>query len=152
MDVQATAIDNTRALLKSHLAASALNRVHFLHESHAQFPSSIAPGSIKLIVYNFGYLPGGDKTLTTRVETSLESVNNAQALLLPGGAISLTCYPGHEEGALEEKALLDYCSNLDPRQWSCCHHRWINRRRSPSFLFIQKCCRDESNKKVSKTL
>ena len=138
MDIQAIAIDKTRILLKDKLTSSALGRIHFLHASHIQFPSSIAPESVKLIVYNFGYLPGGDKTLTTLVNTSLESLRNALALLTAGGAISLTCYPGHEEGALEEKALLDFCADLDPRQWSCCHHRWVNRRRSPSLLFIQK--------------
>jgi Putative rRNA methylase len=100
---------------------------------HAELPLQIAE-PVKLAVYNLGYLPGSDKALTTRLETTLTSVER----FLPKvtGAISITCYPGHDEGAREEEALLEWAAKLPSNRWSVCHHRWLNRARSPSLLFI----------------
>lgn len=89
---------------------------------------------VRLVVYNLGYLPGGDKQVTTRVESTLLSVE--KFLPLVTGAISITCYPGHEEGAREEAALLEWAATLPSDHWSICHHRWLNRARSPSLLMF----------------
>lgn len=137
-DVQAAAVESTKQLLKQELAEDVQNRIQVIHESHANFPSWMLPHSIKLIIYNLGYLPGSSKIVTTQTETTLASLQRALTLLQTGGAISMTCYPGHPEGANEELHLLKFAETLDPREWSCCHHRWINRRQSPSLLWIQK--------------
>jgi hypothetical protein len=137
-DIQATAIETTRHYLLTHLSPQQFNRIEFVLGCHSQFPPSLHPGTVKLIVYNLGYLPGSQKQLTTTVATTWQSITQAQELITPGGAISITCYPGHPEGAAEEEALLDYLSQLSPSQWSCCHHRWINRRQAPSLLLLQK--------------
>ena len=89
---------------------------------------------VQLVVYNLGYLPGSDKRVTTQVESTLRSAK--KFLPLVTGALSITCYPGHEEGAREEEALLEWAAELPSNRWSVCHHRWLNRARSPSLLFI----------------
>lgn len=137
-DIQAPAIETTRHYLLSHLSPQQFNRTEFILGCHSQFPPSIQSGVVKLVVYNLGYLPGSIKEFTTLVATTLKSIEQAQELLMPGGAISITCYPGHPEGAAEEEALLAYVSQLSPMEWSCCHHRWLNRRQSPSLLLLQK--------------
>ncbi|MBS0622932.1 MAG: methyltransferase domain-containing protein [Verrucomicrobia bacterium] len=91
-----------------------------------------------LAVFNLGYLPGGDKTLTTRVATTLTSVQQLSSMLLPGGCLSITCYSGHKEGALEEEALLEWGKALSRDTWSCSHMRWLNRRACPSLIILQK--------------
>jgi hypothetical protein len=136
-DIQSTAIESTRQLIQ-HFPAELRSRIHLEQRCHSTFPDMIVPESIRLIVYNLGYLPGGDKRLTTCKDTTLQSLSRAKNLLLPGGAISITCYPGHAEGAQEQEALLDYTSRLSPSQWSCCHHVWLNRQQAPSLLLIQK--------------
>lgn len=138
LDIQSTALENSRQLLEKSLSVEALKRVEFVVGSHANFPSSLARDSVKLVVYNLGYLPGGDKSLTTCVETTLASVKEASLLIQEGGALSITCYPGHPEGAREEQALLEMVSQWDPRIWSVCHHRWCNRSKSPSLLLLQR--------------
>lgn len=137
-DIQALAIETTRHYLLTHLSPQQFNHIEFVQGCHSQFPSSIQPASVKLIVYNLGYLPGGQKQLTTVVNTTLQSLSHAQTLLIPGGVISLTCYPGHPEGATEKEALLTYVSRLSPTEWSCCYHEWLNRRQAPGLLLIQK--------------
>jgi SAM-dependent methyltransferase len=136
LDLQAAAIAATRQRLVEGLSASQLAKVQLIHGSHTHFPEEIH--NVKLIVYNLGYLPGGDKSLTTRTETTLASLQLALERLKTGGAISLTCYPGHDEGAREEEALLAFVRSLDKKLWSCSYHQWINRKQAPSLLFLQK--------------
>lgn len=135
LDIQQEALDEAQRKIESLKISS---RVTLLKRCHSQFPEEIAFQSVKLIVYNLGYLPGGNKTLTTQVGTTLESMRQAQQLLTPGGAISITCYPGHAEGKLEEAQLLLFAQTLDAKSWSCCYHSWVNRRNSPSLLLLQK--------------
>jgi SAM-dependent methyltransferase len=134
MDIQDEAIARTKALL-SKLPQEALVRVHLYHQSHAEFPG--LDGPVRLIVYNLGYLPKGNKQLTTMTRSTVESLEKALKLIMPGGAISITCYPGHEEGAKEEKAILQMIANLSPMSWSVCHHTFLNRVASPSLILIQ---------------
>lgn len=136
-DVQQEALTATQELLATKLTGEELQRIVYVHGSHASFPEEIIPGSVKLIVYNLGYLPGGDKQLTTQVATTLASIRHAQRLLTAEGVISITCYPGHAEGALEEDALLAFAAALPLAEWVCCHHRWLNRNRGPSLLLLQ---------------
>jgi len=138
MDIQESAIENTKLLLKATLQRDIYQRVRFFQTCHSRFPNEIEDRKIALIVYNLGYLPGSSKELTTQTETSLMSIQNAMMLLKDGGCISITCYPGHAEGEKEEEQVLLLCASLDPQKWSCCHHRWVNRKKSPSLLWIQK--------------
>jgi hypothetical protein len=136
IDIQEEAIARTKALLQAHLQEGGLSRIHLFAQSHVCFPPLELP--IRLVAYNLGYLPKGDKRLTTLTESTLESIRNALGLIVAGGAISITCYPGHEEGAREEKAILEEVSCLPPAVWNVCHHRFANRQDSPSLVLIQK--------------
>ncbi len=138
VDVQPSAIENTRKRLEAALAPGELSRIHLVEQSHENFPVAIAKESVKLIVYNLGYLPGGDKGVTTCVTTTLESLQNALVLVQPGGCISVTAYPGHDEGMQEFEQLIPFFQSLDKKLWSCCQHSWLNRRRAPSLFIVQK--------------
>lgn len=138
MDLQPEAIESTRHMLFGRLTKEQFGKVSFIQGCHSVFPEEVAKESVKVIAYNLGYLPGGDKAKTTRSETTLKSLLNAQELLSHGGLLSITCYPGHAEGKEEEQTLLDYTVSLDPKMWSCCHHRWTNRKNAPSLLLMQK--------------
>lgn len=138
-DIQEEAIVSTRTLLSQSLPEGFLQNVFLTKSSHVVFPKEIVAESIKLIVYNLGYLPGGDKALTTQVSTTLQSLEAAQKLIQHGGVISVTCYPGHTEGASEQEQILNHVSAWAPNEWSCTQHRWLNRRQSPTLLLLQRC-------------
>jgi hypothetical protein len=138
LDLQQEAIDASKQMLLGRLGRDLFDKIHFVKGCHSRFPETISPSSVKLIAYNLGYLPGGDKTKTTQTETTLESIKNAQELIQDGGLISITCYPGHNEGKREEDHIIEFTTKLDPKKWSCCHHRWSNRTNAPSLLLIQK--------------
>lgn len=103
--------------------------ITFLHQSHTELPNLLC----KLIVYNLGYLPGGDKALTTTASTTLQSVQRALTL---GEALSITCYPRHPEGEIEEKTLLSWCATLLPTVWRVEYYAW--KEKCPTLLFISK--------------
>jgi hypothetical protein len=136
-DVQKSALDQTSYLIKATIPESHFARVRLYQMCHADIDHILLPVPPRLIVYNLGYLPGGDKTLTTQTATTLRSLQKAASLLAPGGAISVTCYPGHPEGEKEERAILNWAQELPMTTWQVCHHRWINRPASPSLLWLR---------------
>jgi hypothetical protein len=119
-DIQSQALESALKRLSS-LPPSIHRTVSFKKQSHHQFDEK----NVKLIVYNLGYLPGGNKQLTTLSETTLLSLHSALQALAPNGAISITCYPGHEEGRKEENAIREFLKTLSATRWSLCHHQWL---------------------------
>lgn len=130
LDIQEEALEKARQLVGNH--------ARFLLVSHAQIHEVSLPTPPCLIVYNLGYLPGGDKSITTKCETTIESIKHSLEILAPKGAVSITCYPGHSEGQIEEQAVSEFLSSLNPLQWLICQHRYLNRPRSPVFIWLQK--------------
>lgn len=137
IDIQKTAIENTKELLVKNLPSSSYARVKFHQQSHVNFPSEIF--SCDLIVYNLGYLPAGsNKELTTMVESTIESIKKGCDLLSDGGLISIMCYPGHPEGLREQIALINHLNTLDSNIYLVSHLETINRVKAPSLILIQK--------------
>jgi SAM-dependent methyltransferase len=130
-DIQKVALEKAKEHTKS-------SQVKFIHSCHSDLPNPEESMPIRLIVYNLGYLPGGDKSITTMKESTIKSIQKAMSLIAPGGAISITCYPGHAEGAKEETLLQEFVKELPAKEWNCCFHQWLNREQSPSLFFLQK--------------
>lgn len=128
-DIQEAAIQATRALVPN---------ATLFHCSHDKLEQTPLPCPPKLIVYNLGYLPGGDKAIVTKRSTTMASLQQAIRLIDAGGAISVMCYPGHEEGLKEEQEMVAFVSQLPSLQWSVSHHQWINRLRSPSLIWLTR--------------
>lgn len=138
LDIQPEALESTQQRLKENFPQEHLKGVCWLQHCHSSLPAAIPTGQVKLIVYNLGYLPGGNKNLTTMCDTTLTSLECALPLISPGGMISVTCYPGHAEGKQEEQKVLEFASKLSPFVWTSCHHQWLNRKAAPSLLILQR--------------
>lgn len=135
LDIQEEAILKTAQYLQQHLSPAGLAKVHLFHQSHEEFPPMAYKKPIQLIVYNLGYLPSGDHALTTLTPTTLKSVERG---LLLSNTLSITCYPGHPEGLIEQRALLSWASSLNSEQWHSCHYVNEGRATAPSLLTIAK--------------
>lgn len=133
IDIQSRAICATKNLLREALAYKVLDRISYHHASHTEL--EFLPHSIDIFVYNLGYLPGGDKSLTTTSDTTLLSLKKATEYLSPNGLISIMSYPGHNAGKTELDSLIDFVSSL-PRKYTVCRHQWTNRCRSPELFLI----------------
>ena len=128
-DIQEAAIQKTRALVPGATT---------FHRSHDELNQIPLPSSPRLIVYNLGYLPGGDKSVVTKTGSTISSLKQAINLIASGGAISVMCYPGHEEGLEEEREILAFAKELSSKEWNVSFHQWINRPRAPSLVWLVK--------------
>ncbi len=139
LDIQEEAIAKTRAHLKAHLSPEHYKKIFLFLQSHAEQPPIAYKTPPKLIVYNLGYLPGGDKSRTTVMESTVESLKKSLSILSPDGMISLTCYPGHKEGAREQEALLPLLYQLNSLEWKIdSHFPPEERPLSPSLHIVKK--------------
>ncbi len=75
-------------------------------------------GKISAIMFNLGYLPGGDKTIITLANSTLLALNGASRLLSAGGIITLLAYPGHDGGDIETVQVKNWCEQLDTNHFT----------------------------------
>lgn len=118
-DIQKAAIDETRDRLSQ--SGIDMSKVHLFHEGHqhiwerSQTEKELFE-NVKLVSFNLGYLPGGDKDIQTKVDTTLKAVEGSSKLLVPGGVISIVQYP-HAEGREEADALKEWYQTLPAQDW-----------------------------------
>lgn len=91
----------------------------------------VGSGSVSCIVFNFGYLPGGDHALATKAETSIQALSVALSLLKKGGMISLCIYSGGDSGFEERDQILAWLKELDPHKYLVIKSDYYNRPNNP---------------------
>lgn len=95
--------------------------------------------NIDCIMYNLGYLPGGDKSVTTTYETTLKSLEVALEKLNSGGIISIAIYHGHNAGSIEKDFILSFLKNLNSKTYGVMTHNFYNRsEKAPILAIIEK--------------
>lgn len=102
-DIQRSAIDASLARIT---AAGFADRVTFVLGSHATLAEHADDGTCAAIMFNLGYLPGGDHTQITRTAETLQALDAAVRGLKPGGILTIVCYPGHPGGDEESTAVV----------------------------------------------
>jgi tRNA(1-methyladenosine) methyltransferase and related methyltransferases len=134
-DIQPSAVDSTQKRLEEANVADRCSLYCIGHERMANKVNA----SVKAVLFNLGWLPGGDKGVTTRLETTLQAVESGLNFLEKGGLMSVCIYPGHEEGDREREALLRFVSSLRPQEYNVLHHRFLNAGAgAPECILIQK--------------
>lgn len=128
-DIQKQAIESTRQLLINH---QLLSRVQLIHQSHSNM--DYAKDSIDFVVFNLGYLPGSDKTVTTKGKTTVEAIGKALQSLTVGGVIVLVVYCGHEEGKKEKQCIEKYVEKLPYPEFMVLKYQYVNLGNHPPFI------------------
>ncbi len=88
-------------------------------------------------MFNLGYLPGSDKTVTTMRSTTLPAIEAAIDLMAPDGIIIVAVYPGHAEGEAEGREICEYLSGLSRYKVCATQIRILNSPTSPFFIMIE---------------
>jgi predicted methyltransferase len=132
-DVQAAALASARARLES---ASLTDRVDFFLASHAAMGRHAAAGSVAVVMFNLGYLPGENHELTTESNETLTALAVAVDLIKPGGVLSVVCYPGHPAGAAEAVAVESWMIALAAHGWRIAKYGALGTRRPAPFLLL----------------
>jgi len=144
-DIQSLALENTKQRLlnhgfvvnvaKSEEARPAQNAINpFIKLSlgdHATIDMSDV-SKADLVVFNLGWLPRSDKLVRTQSHSTLatiqrfvsSSASTSSPRLSENGLLSIVLYPGHPEGAIEKRDILEFVSdeNLPRSEWYVSHY------------------------------
>lgn len=132
-DIQEEAVANTRQRLEQTGLSERAVLIHGGHERMKEYVKEEAA----VIVFNFGYLPGGNHQVATKAETSLLAVKQGLELLKVDGVMSLCIYSGGDTGYEEREALLAFVKDLDPKKWLVIVSSYYNRKNDPPLpVFI----------------
>ena len=132
-DIQDDAINQTKKLLEKNNVTN-VTLIKDSHENIKEYVKEYVTG----VIFNLGYLPDGDKTVTTKTETSLKAINESLTLLKIGGVCCVVIYPGHPEGAKESETLNIELSKLDQKKYDCLKYEFINWKNKPAYLIAIK--------------
>ncbi|TDQ40290.1 class I SAM-dependent methyltransferase [Aureibacillus halotolerans] len=132
-DIQKNALDATK-----HRLAESGYSAQLIHDSHHELLTHFTPealGTITAAVFNLGYLPGGDKTVITRSDSTrmalqLLTTYAKQALII------IVAYPGHEGGKEEKENVMDFCASLPSEHWRSMHYGHVNQEKAPNVFTI----------------
>jgi len=115
-DIQQAALARTSQRLTE---AGLLSRVTLSATGHERLTDQVS-APVTAIVFNLGWLPGGERSIVTRPATTLPALRASLELLLPGGLLLITCYPGHAGGDDETAAVVGWSQHLDAKNF----HAW----------------------------
>lgn len=132
-DVQPAALEATRALLDAH----GVENVTLIQASHERFREYVE-GPIDGGLFNLGFLPGGDRSLTTRRSSTIPAVTGALEALKTGAALGVAVYPGHEEGRLEGEELQRRLAGLPKEKFDVFLYRLLNVPESPYMIVAER--------------
>lgn len=127
-DIQKEAVDSTNALLKEK-GLDGIAEVYL--ESHENIDKYAEPNTVSAIVFNFGWLPGGDHKINTRSESSIAAIEKGLLLLKPNGVMSLSIYYGRDTGTKERDDLLSYFKTLSVKDYTVIVSEFVNRPNCP---------------------
>lgn len=119
-DIQRQALQQTAVRLRAAGLAQRVDLMRLGHEHMIEALPDDWPGTVAAVMFNLGYLPGGDKTRITRAETTVPAMRQSLALLAPGGILSVMLYRGHRGADAETTAVADWIARLDG--WQVDHH------------------------------
>ena len=134
-DVQAEAVARSRARLEE---AGVAERATLILDGHENLGKYVEEESVDAAMFNLGWLPGAPHGVTTQTETTLRAVNAALRALKQEGLLTICVYPGHEEGARERDALMDWARNLDGKQYDVMLRAYLNQANDPPLLIAVK--------------
>lgn len=132
-DIQPDALVSTAKTLETEGCPKNYELICASHDRVMEFVHE----PVKVGMFNLGYLPGGDKRITTLRETTLKAVKAAIELMDNDAAILIAVYPGHEEGEIEGELLTELLSTYSRYKYSIGKFRFCNSPTSPFFFIIE---------------
>ena len=133
-DIQPDALKHSQELLEKE---NAPKNYRLVLSSHDLFENYVE-GGFDAGMFNLGFLPGGDKKITTKRETTLRAVERAIECLHPDGGIVIAVYPGHPEGRVEGNRIEAMLEKYDRATICMSKFEIVNSPTSPFFFVVEK--------------
>lgn len=129
-DIQQQAIDNTRDRCKDN------TNVELHLDSHANVKDYVKD-NVSLAIFNLGYLPRADETVTTLASSTIAAISEILSMLNEGSAIVITLYRG-ETNLAETEEVLKYLKTIDKDFFIVSMYDLINLKNNPFNVIIER--------------
>lgn len=133
-DIQKKAVSKTKKLLA---AENLLEQVELINDDHSNLDQYIKK-EVAAVIFNLGYLPGGDKNIITKSKSTIAALEKSLILLKKKGIVILVIYSGHPGGEKEKEALLNYCSKLNYKKYNILNYKFLNQPGPPPEVIAIK--------------
>jgi Putative rRNA methylase len=133
-DIQEQAINNTRLKLEEQELDHRVTLIHYGHEHIKDYVPLDLHGKVTGAIFNLGYLPGGDKSIATLANTTIQAIEHLLEIMAQEGIIVIVIYHGHEQGAKEKNELLDYVTSLPQDLAHVLNYSFMNQKNNPPFI------------------
>lgn len=130
-DIQPDAIASTRSLLREN---GMEQRATLLLESHRNMGGYVQRADA--VVFNLGYLPGGNHAVGTCAGESIPALEAALSLIGQEGFITVCLYYGGDSGYEEHCALMQWLSTVDARRYTVMVQQFYNRPNCPPVFIV----------------
>lgn len=130
-DIQESAL----AATKQKLSRENFSNATLICDSHSELDKYVSV-PVDGVVFNLGYLPGGDHNLQTKADTTIEAIKKSLDLIKSTGFISVTVYYGKNSGTEEKEAVMDFFKKIDHKKYTVIAHDFHNRPNNPPITVI----------------
>lgn len=133
-DIQEDAIKSTKEKL---ILTGQSKQVELILDGHENLDQYLDDGEkVSAVTFNLGYLPRGDKSITTQADTTLTAIKNSLKVLRKQGVVSIMVYYGHDE-KLEEKNVVDkFVTQIPQEEFDVLTYRFVNQANQPPYLYL----------------
>lgn len=132
-DIQKLAYENTQKRLSE---AGVPQNYQLILDSHSHLNKYADANSVNCILFNLGYLPGGDHKTSTKASSTITAIEQGLILLKKGGLMSLCIYSGGDSGFEERDAVLSYLKELDHKKYLVICSSYYNRPNNPPIPIL----------------
>ncbi len=126
-DIQKSCVDKIKALN--------IENIYAINDSHINFDKYV-DSDIDFAIFNLGYLPGGDKSITTDYDTVIHTIEKLLCAIKIDALIVITFYPGHKSGLDESINVLEYLNTLDQKRYNVVKYEFVNQINNPPFVCV----------------
>lgn len=130
-DVQPDAIESTRQRLAENGMAGRATLILDSHRNMAHYAERA-----NAVVFNLGYLPGGNHAVGTSAGESIPAIAAALSLLPADGFVTVCLYYGGDSGFAERDALLEWLAALDAKRYTVMVQQFYNRPNCPPVFIV----------------
>ena len=138
-DIQDQALLQTQKLLEKN----DIKNVKLIKDSHENILNHI--NHFRGVVFNLGYLPNGDKNITTKKDITLRTIQNILPVLNKDGFVLIVVYTGHEQGTEESLVLADFLQSIDQNTFKVLRTDLPFQDNKPPFIYFILKVKDESD-------
>ncbi|TWT62576.1 class I SAM-dependent methyltransferase [Rubinisphaera italica] len=92
---------------------------------------------VTAIMFNLGYLPGGDHQIVTRCGSTLKAIRSGLQALAVNGVMTILAYIGHSGGLEEAVAIETFLNKLDSETYET-QFDYGNSPKSPRLLIVKR--------------